>query len=772
MANIVVTILHLISTTVGGLFRHDSTTGAASVEFWVAAATTLLLLRFIVDSIGPRFTSQKHVNPAVQLLRILNHYAVSYTLGLMPPSSSDQGTVANAFFKVWAVLIVTMQDSIRIGRPYQPKEMTLVDMLTSLWSANQLRANTPMHLRVPLWLMWSIHASRIVWYYITSSAAARARDDDMKLVSDYMAMPTQHTSNDASPVTMAGYKYIILGEEKLKQQIKVEPPSFTFGFNPQTQLEQEEVITVEKVWSQVSGDALLGEAGDSSNRFKDVCLSFALYKLLRRRFFNFPIHEASHPGTRQLVANAILDDKNGYERAFRVTEVELSFLQDFFYSKHADVFANGFPCVRLLLSLLMTASASYLAYAVHDMPSVSTGLTAKGRLARISHGVFVTHCIIAILVIRELWEIIVYVFSQWTNVLIICSYIRLRGRQGCWIQRLQLWMMEKVARIMFWLIGRGRSRRDHNIHQCNLVMSVRTGSIARVTRVIFRKLRREVKMELFLSLEALLNSQEASGSVAAGRPRSSPEELAQKRNELLRSYLGNAFADVEHLIGRIEHIQREIEGEGETHKILAWHVATSLCQIKLLEQATGRWRDDLYNLTLPDNGGGELADVWPHYVTAVTLSNYCAYLVTQKLVPDNGLIANKVFHEVTRGTVQSMRGRGTMEKLRHQLLLNAKKPRNKGDEDGIIDIGTLLSEELVAAFTGSGEIELWKRLGKFWAGFLLHLSASTRAAKHQVHLRGNGELTTHLWVLLSHAGFLGETRHGEQMLDPADLTNS
>uniref|UniRef100_A0A0E0IYS0 DUF4220 domain-containing protein n=1 Tax=Oryza nivara TaxID=4536 RepID=A0A0E0IYS0_ORYNI len=269
----------------------------------------------------PRFSSQKYINPAVQILRILNHYAVSYTLGLMPPSSSHQGTVANAFFKVWAVLIVTMQDSIRIGRPYQPKEMTLVDMLTSLWSANQLRAKTAIHLRVPLWLMWSIHASRIVWYYITSSAAARARDDDMKLVSDYMAMPTQHTSNDANPATMAGYKYIVLGEEKLKQQIKVEPPSFT-----QTQLAQEEVITVEKVWSQGSSDALLGEAGDSSNRFKDVCLSFALYKLLRRRFFNFPIHEASHAGTRQLVVDAILDDKNGYERAFRVTSSTASTL--------------------------------------------------------------------------------------------------------------------------------------------------------------------------------------------------------------------------------------------------------------------------------------------------------------------------------------------------------------------------------------------------------------------------------------------------------------
>jgi hypothetical protein len=281
-----------------------------------------------------------------------------------------------------------------------------------------------------------------------------------------------------------------------------------------------------------------------------------------------------------------------------------------------------------------------------------------------------------------------------------------------------------------------------------------------------KKLRREVKMELFSSIKALLNSQE----VAAGRTRSSPEELAQKKNELLRSYLGNAFADIEHLVGQIEHIQREIEGEGETHKILAWHIATSLCQIKLLEQqATGRWRDDLYNLTLPEGGG-----VWPHYVTAVTLSNYCAYLVRQALVPDNGLVAYKVLHEVRREAAQSMRGCSAMQGLPHQLILNSNRPRCNGDdgEEGIIDIAALLSEELVAAFGGGAEVELWKRLGKFWAGFLLHLSASTRAAKHQVHLRGSGELTTHLWVLLSHAGFLGETSHGDQMLDPADLSNS
>lgn len=163
-------------------------------------------------------------------------------------------------------------------------------------------------------------------------------------------------------------------------------------------------------------DRLLGSLTDGDNKFKDVCLSFALYKMLRRRFYNLPIPEALP----RLVADAILeeDTRGDYERAFRVTEVELSFLQDFSYSQHAVVFTGGFPVIRLILSSCMAAAALYLAYAVRDIPSTSIARTTTGRVARISHGVLVTHFLISIVVCRELWEIGVYVLSQWTKVVI------------------------------------------------------------------------------------------------------------------------------------------------------------------------------------------------------------------------------------------------------------------------------------------------------------------------------------------------------------------
>lgn len=206
---------------------YDTTTRWASVELWVVVPAVLVLIQFAVGSMGPRFMIARQSNPSVLLLQILSYYSVSYTLGLMKPSISKQqaATTFNDFFQVWAVLIVTMQDSARIGRPYRPMEMNLVDLLSSLWSANQLRTHTALYLKVPLWVIWTIHASRIIWYFLSSSSAAQASDDNMKLVSDYMAL-LPHTDHDASPATMKGYNYLVDGEDR--QEKEMDMPRFRF----------------------------------------------------------------------------------------------------------------------------------------------------------------------------------------------------------------------------------------------------------------------------------------------------------------------------------------------------------------------------------------------------------------------------------------------------------------------------------------------------------------------------------------------------------------
>jgi hypothetical protein len=514
------------------LFQPDDTTRALSVELWVVVPALLVLVQFGVSSMGPRFAISPQINPGIELLRILSYYSVSYTLGLMKPSVSKQSSesTANDFFQIWAVLIVTMQDSARIGRPYRPKEMTLIDLLASLWSANQLRSQTELYLKVPLWAIWCIHAWRIIWYYISSNAAAGANDDNMKLVSDYMAQ-SGHTDDDACADTMTGYKYLVVGEDR--QEKKIDKPRFRL------QLEEtrpQELITVDKVWNwsrhSSDDDKLLGRHTDSDNRYKDVCLSFALYKLLRRRFYGISMPEAKDQASRRLVSDAILDNTNdpNYDRVFRLTEVELSFLQDFSYSKHAVVFARGFPYHRQLLSSCMIAAALYLAYAVRDIPSTMMAQDEDGRVARITHGVLITHFLIFIVVFRELLEIWVYVMSQWSKVLVVCHYIRIKlkgsvqnfkvtplasGEAGVdhvqyqpeaapldggeggkdhpqgWAWRLRRWIAEKVERIMLRIIVSGlhrwivvkvarimfrfihRGEWEQKIEQLNLLMAAR-----------------------------------------------------------------------------------------------------------------------------------------------------------------------------------------------------------------------------------------------------------------------------------------------------------
>ncbi|CAN6374341.1 unnamed protein product [Urochloa humidicola] len=206
-----------MSASVILLFWRDGGARAA-VESWVSSTTLLLLARFTIGSIGPRFfSSRRLVAPILRLMDTFHYYSVSYTLGLMKPSPTDDGGDAMAvkgLFQVWAVLIVTMQASARIGRPYRAKEMTLVDLVYSLWSANQLlRTKTRVSLMAPLWLIWSVHASRIIWYYVSSSRATEVTRENIKLVSDYM-MTSDHTDDDASPAAMLGYRYIVVGEEE------------------------------------------------------------------------------------------------------------------------------------------------------------------------------------------------------------------------------------------------------------------------------------------------------------------------------------------------------------------------------------------------------------------------------------------------------------------------------------------------------------------------------------------------------------------------------
>ncbi|KAJ1692161.1 hypothetical protein LUZ63_008859 [Rhynchospora breviuscula] len=132
---------------------------------------------------------------------------------------------------------------------------------------------------------------------------------------------------------MHGYKYLVMGEER--EHCKIEAPDYT------TKVElTADVVTVERVWC--CKERLLHPSVDTNGSLKDVCLSFALFKLLRRRYFGYPAVEAQQPKTKELVFGGLLSVKSertakaevDKERVFRVIKMEIGFLRDYFFTRN------------------------------------------------------------------------------------------------------------------------------------------------------------------------------------------------------------------------------------------------------------------------------------------------------------------------------------------------------------------------------------------------------------------------------------------------------
>jgi hypothetical protein len=199
----------------------------ASVELWVLLTTLLLVVRFLIDFKGPWWGKPGSIRTVVVLtLETLNQNMVIYAIGLMQLSGARK---VNDYFQVWAVLLVTLQYSVKIGRPYtRSKQVPLLDLMSSFWSANLLRVQTFYLLRIPLWTIWSLNAVGIIVLFVSSGKGETNNQESMRLVSDYMSYEdTLSTSTldeqeqkKKSAMTMSGYKYLVYGEHRVLKEVQ------------------------------------------------------------------------------------------------------------------------------------------------------------------------------------------------------------------------------------------------------------------------------------------------------------------------------------------------------------------------------------------------------------------------------------------------------------------------------------------------------------------------------------------------------------------------
>jgi len=106
------------------------------------------------------------------------------------------------------------------------------------------------------------------------------------------------------------------------------------------------LVTLDRVWQ------LDNVLPTSTPRLKDLCLSFALFKLLRCRFAKYKITNSGSTKMLNFFWSLLL--QNGeHDRVFRVIADELSFLHDYYYSSHPTSYVKFWlPILGIFISLL------------------------------------------------------------------------------------------------------------------------------------------------------------------------------------------------------------------------------------------------------------------------------------------------------------------------------------------------------------------------------------------------------------------------------------
>ncbi|XP_073013330.1 uncharacterized protein [Typha latifolia] len=724
------------------------------IEVVVAVVTLLQIWRFILRTFRSRYRGRFNFQTCV--IDTLSSSMMFYSLGLMQLAPFD-----NELLQVWAVISVTLGTSITTMSAFNlpVKENPLGDLMSSLWSANLLgtRRTSTGRFKFLLWSLWSLNSVRIIQGSVASENANKSDSHGMntRLVAEYMRHEHEHEhdqsgTTEVDPIRMRGYKYLVLGETKQAMGAR----SAGYSIQQDVTHEQKKLITIDKVW-ECDGRLLQKTWGDPDGRLKDVCLSFALYKLLRRRFDDLEIHEAQLPKTWDLVFGGILGngDDEDYERAFRIVEVEMAFLNDYFCNRNAILFANGFPVMRLMLSVMVIGVIIWIAVAIHR-----TYRRTEGEFNNFINGVnvdvVITYWVLALLIVKEFWEMVTFISSDWTKVLVLCKYVKNPG----WTR---IKIVENALRLLCnFTVLHGWQR---NIYQCNLLFgSSRYNVWNRRYRLVVRKSRlpKEVKKAIVTSLKSL-TFDGVHRCFSDGRRPSDAILLLLHRSVR-------------------EHFSWACNLKTDTHTILVWHIATCLCDIKLRRQN--------------ENLGEEMRS---HCIAATSLSEYCAYLLRRRkdLVPDHIFVPTFVFKATIRDARKRLRGCHSLQSIFDALIVGKKHniPENGGDqpetggegrtandrqtddqrgegrttdehqtddqgEEGhsILEMGAKLAQELIGI---PDEKERWELLMEFWTGFVLYLVASTRPAPHRTYLFSGGEFLTHLWALLSHAGIFDGNHH-------------
>uniref|UniRef100_A0A0E0LIJ5 DUF4220 domain-containing protein n=1 Tax=Oryza punctata TaxID=4537 RepID=A0A0E0LIJ5_ORYPU len=614
-------------------------------------------------------------------------------------------------------------------------------------------------------VLWSLVVAKLLqrvlneWKAQESLTAA----GNTQLIAGYMQHVVEHGMN-AGATALARCQYVVMGEEKLvhaankkkKQQrdigggdddgnvVTITTPGCGYGVGryPNHQSEQKhvnllvdmaksgEVVTIVEITNkiQVPNWCCCFTGSRFTKYMHQLCFSFSLFKLLRRRFEHYPMVEAGSRTSRQLLLDELLvaGGDGGAKKTFRVMRQELDFL-DNYYDAGAPV-AMSSPwlfIVNYFFSLVFVST--YLAAVIVVLFEARQ---QKGTLSLPNPGIYaaVSILLVVTLVAVEFTDLLTsYILSNWFMVHLLCL---LAGDGGGRIWR---WACKPAIRLFI----AGRFLLFYSF-QCLLWLSCRGTNVdtIKLKQVSILRVCEPVHKLLSWSPQVKLATQ---GETA----------IVQVLEEVLRRSL-NVDGEEEAIVSMPKLRGLELKkgvDDTATQVILACHLATELLEMKhvvMVDKKAKRKKmkkhDDL------------------HRGVATALSRYCMYLVARspELLPDNERWVADRYADMKAFVDEASRRRCCCC-LRCRLWKCGCWRTVLMDMDAG-DVADPAAKAGVALFRKL-DVSSWKELADFWVNMVVYVAPSNDVEGHAMALADNGgDLVTYLWAFCTHAGIIREPR--------------
>ncbi|CAM0146155.1 unnamed protein product [Urochloa decumbens] len=504
---------------------------------------------------------------------------------------------------------------------------------------------------------------------------------------------------------MEGYNYIVSGDVPSK-----------------TTIDSSRLLTVEEIWHLYSWTD-----HRYARKCKDVCLSFALFKLLRRRFRGCYLHESTFEKTKKFVLGGLLSSCDETLRGFRIIEVELDFL---FNSFHIGSFGGTLPLAAMGTALI---PQFLLIFVDHDM-----GQNIRVFIHRSNLEAILTRIVTALYVSLCIMSFHLAIFSNWHKIRIIvtlCLRQKFSGSTASGNGNI-------LSRTLIRILGSSSTSSYWSNTACQMSLMEASPPVSLLEPFSFLK---------------------SSGGVPRVTPLSRPWRARipdEAKHALLRALWssGGKLTDgrLSLLTNRAEKLSWACHQKFVTLKILVWHVATTICDVPFTRKTSL----------------GIKKETRDNHKVATMLSNYCAYLVAfaPELLADDIYATRLAFDAARTAARERIREEGHVDKLYEAaLMMDLSHTDFRGFQlRDVVFQGKMLAAQLLKLKDPKAEGDVsrsydfqWKVLADFWAELMVFVSPADNAAAHLEKLKTGGELITHIWALLTHAGILRRPSDGD-----------